>query len=144
MNKKQLTEKYYKILNESFLDTAQTVLDVADLADPTPITSGINTAISLGRYFTSDDEAERKEQLVNASLRALGVLPVFGDFAKAGIYGSKIGKIATNPTVSKIATNPLVTNLLKTASNIPKARVASKSYLNPQDLDTIRQGLKSN
>jgi len=142
--KEQLTQKYYNILHESLIDTAQTALDVVDLADPTPITSGINTAISLGRYFTSDDEAERKEQLTNASLRALGILPVFGDFAKAGIYGSKVAKVATNPTLNKIARNPIVTNLLKTASDIPKARTASKSSLSPEELDMIRQGLESN
>lgn len=64
-------------------DTIQTLLDVAGVADPTPILDSINAAISLARAARTDNPAERKEHLVNAGISAIaGWIPYLGDTAK--------------------------------------------------------------
>ncbi|HRN07737.1 MAG TPA: hypothetical protein PLM95_12960, partial [Ottowia sp.] len=66
------------------LDLAQIGLDIAGIFDPTPISDGANTLISLGRG-----------DWLGAGLSAVSMIPYVGDAAKLG----KLGKYAQ--TVAK-------------------------------------------
>ncbi len=66
------------------LDLAQIGLDIAGIFDPTPISDGANTLISLGR-----------SDWLGAGLSAVSMIPYVGDAAKLG----KLGKYAQ--TVAK-------------------------------------------
>ena len=66
------------------LDLAQIGLDIAGIFDPTPISDGANTLISLGR-----------SDWLGAGLSAISMIPYVGDAAKLG----KLGKYAQ--TVAK-------------------------------------------
>jgi hypothetical protein len=62
------------------IDGVQLGLDGIGIADPTPISDGLNTAISLGRAFT--DPERRGEHLKNAAISAVSMVPYVGDTAK--------------------------------------------------------------
>lgn len=65
------------------IDTAQIVLDIAGIADPTPISDGLNTAISILRG-----------DFVGAGISAVSMVPYLGDAAKAGKAGKWAQTIA--------------------------------------------------
>lgn len=74
-------------LGGGVLDKIQTGMDVAGVADPTPIIDGVNAAISLGRAVTDPKNAGR--HLLNAGISAVSMFPYVGDLAKLGKYGGK-------------------------------------------------------
>jgi RHS repeat-associated protein len=59
-------------------DAVQTTLDVAGMADPTPISDGANAVISVARGNYTD-----------AGLSALAIVPYVGDLAKGGKYADE-------------------------------------------------------
>jgi hypothetical protein len=63
------------------MDAVQLVLDVIGAFDPTPITDGANSLISVGRAIFTDPE-RRKEHLQNAAISAVSMIPYVGDTAK--------------------------------------------------------------
>ena len=77
-------------------DILQLGLDAVGVIDPTPITDGVNSAISLGRAFVTDPE-RRGEHLQNAAISAVSMVPYIGDTAKL----AKGGRAAR--TVSRAA-----------------------------------------
>jgi len=78
----------------SGLDNLQFGLDVAGVADPTPIADGVNAAISLARASKSDTPEERKKHLTNALISGISTVPYVGDLAKLFKYGGKGAKAA--------------------------------------------------
>lgn len=62
------------------IDSLQLMLDAIGIADPTPISDGINAAISVGRMFT--DPERRGEHAQNAAISAVSMVPYIGDTAK--------------------------------------------------------------
>ncbi|PHQ35175.1 hypothetical protein [Rhodopirellula bahusiensis] len=62
------------------VDLGQLALDGIGIADPTPISDGLNTAISIGRAVT--DPNRRGEHLQNAAISAVSMIPFVGDLAK--------------------------------------------------------------
>lgn len=73
----------------SAIDSIQTILDVAGVADPTPIIDGVNMVMSLGRAVV--DPSNAGHHLVNAATSAVSMVPFVGDLAKLGKFGSKAG-----------------------------------------------------
>jgi hypothetical protein len=69
------------------MDKLQTFLDVTGVLDPTPISDGANTVISLMRAV--GDPKNAGTHLTNAATSAVSVIPYVGDIAKAFKYGGK-------------------------------------------------------
>jgi hypothetical protein len=69
------------------LDALQTSLDVAGIADPTPIVDLSNAGISLYRAVTEPHRAG--EHLSNAFISGISAIPYVGDLAKVVKYGGK-------------------------------------------------------
>jgi hypothetical protein len=79
----------------SWVDAAQAGLDAIGVADPTPISDGINAAWSIGRAFT--DPERRGEHLQNAAISAVSMIPYLGDTAKllkGGRYARTASRLA--------------------------------------------------
>ncbi|MFO0940067.1 MAG: hypothetical protein U0930_04805 [Pirellulales bacterium] len=74
------------------LDAAQTGLDAVGVADPTPISDGLNMVTSLIRAGVEPERAG--EHLKNAAVSAVSMIPYVGDTAKAAKYGGKAAKEA--------------------------------------------------
>lgn len=65
------------------MDKIQLALDGIGIIDPTPVTDGVNAAISLGRAAV--DPSRRKEHMLNAGISGVSAaVPYFGDAAKLG------------------------------------------------------------
>lgn len=73
--------------SSSLVDKLQNVLDAVGVVDPTPITDGVNMAISLGRAIT--DPGRAGTHLVNAATSAVSMVPYVGDLAKLGKFGAR-------------------------------------------------------
>lgn len=88
-------------------DLAQMTLDLTGIVEPTPVSDGANTLISLGRSIGSavtGNWGDAGGHLGNGALSAVGIVPYLGDLAKAG----KIGKWAQTvaDAISAVAHNP--------------------------------------
>lgn len=80
---------------QTAIDSVQMGLDAAGVADPTPITDGVNAAISLVRAFK--DPKRRGEHLQNAAISAVSMVPYIGDTAKL-LKGKRYAKTISNAT----------------------------------------------
>jgi hypothetical protein len=78
------------------IDSIQSALDVAGVADPTPIVDGVNAGISVVRALTDPQNAGT--HLVNAGVSAASMVPFVGDLAKLFKYGGKGAKTAEAAT----------------------------------------------
>jgi hypothetical protein len=74
-------------LGATAVDKLQTFLDVTGVLDPTPISDGVNTVISLVRAVS--DPKNAGTHLTNAATSAVSIIPYLGDVAKAFKYGGK-------------------------------------------------------
>ena len=95
------------------LDITQIGLDIAGIVDPTPISDGSNTVISL---FRGD--------LTGAGISALGIIPYVGDAAKLGKlgkWGETIGKAVDFAKVNAGFAKTIAPALDKIAGAIRKA-----------------------
>lgn len=62
------------------MDVIQSGIDAVGVVDPTPVSDGINAAISVRRAFS--DPARRKEHVRNALISSVSMIPYIGDTAK--------------------------------------------------------------
>ena len=111
---------------ELALDLAQIGLDIAGIFDPTPISDGANTLISLGRG-----------DWLGAGLSAVSMIPYVGDLAKAG----KLGKYAETvaKAVDAAKANPALAE--KLAPALKTIRDAIDQLPLEKLPDSVREGL---
>lgn len=88
---KDMGEKPSK--GQTAIDSVQMGLDAVGVADPTPITDGVNAAISMVRAFK--DPKRRGEHLQNAAISAVSMVPYIGDTAKL-LKVKRYGKTLNN------------------------------------------------
>ena len=105
------------------MDLTQMGLDVAGIFDPTPISDGANTLISLGRG-----------DWLGAGLSAISIIPYVGDAAKLGKLG-KWGETVTK-AIEAAKTNPAMREAIKPAMD------GLKSALDKIPLDSLPEGMR--
>jgi hypothetical protein len=129
----ELKDHYKTVLNEkleeSFMDTLQTIGDVAGVVDPTGIVDVANAGVSAVRGAMESDPEKKQEHYVNAGLRAVSAIPVVGDAAKAGIYGKKIANIAKG---SKLIDNQALRSVASFSGTIAKNQTRQNANSEPQ------------
>ena len=105
---------------ELYLDLAQMSLDLVGIADPTPISDGSNTLISLFRG-----------KWIDAGLSAISIVPYVGDLAKLGKLGkwaetiSNTIEMAAKNSEFAEAVGPVLGKIGDTIDSIPE-RVFNK------------------
>lgn len=114
------------------MDAVQLVLDVIGAFDPTPITDGANSLISVGRAVLTDPE-RRKEHLQNAAISAVSMIPYIGDTSKL----AKVPRAAK--TMGRTARMARGTDTVKAMSSAEK-RTARESLRDSTDQLLSRAG----
>ncbi len=106
---------------ELLLDLGQLVLDIVGFFEPTPFADGTNSLISLGRG-----------DWLGAGISLLGVIPYFGDLAKAGKLPRYAKSLSKALTMAKHDVNfarrlrPLIQKLATVLEKIPLSGVPSQ------------------
>lgn len=122
------------------LDLGQMALDITGIVDPTPISDGLNAAISVGRSIGSVFSGEWGDaggHLANAGISAAGIAVGVGDLAKLG----KVGKWAetVSDSVAAIAHNPALRSTLEPALRKVKDAIDA---IPPGALDKLPQSAR--
>jgi hypothetical protein len=111
----------------SGIDMLQAGLDLAGVADPTPIVDTVNAGISLARAAAAKTPEERKQHLINAAISGVSaVVPYVGDWAKLAKPVAKAGAKAAEKTTAKAVTKEAsaAADVVGAAPPIPTAHAA--------------------
>ena len=113
------------------MDLTQMGLDVAGIFDPTPISDGANTLISLGRG-----------DWLGAALSAISIIPYVGDAAKLGKLGKWAETVAK--AIDAVKANPAMREALQPAMDAVKAALDKLPIDSlPESMRTPIQDLKT-
>jgi len=107
------------------IDKLQTGLDIAGVADPTPIIDGVNMGISLFRAAKAQTPEERSQHLQNAAISAISMVPLVGDTAKLAKIPGMIGKAE-----AKAGTRAAARQSAESASRAARREQALSRYPN--------------
>ncbi|APZ91186.1 DNA/RNA non-specific endonuclease [Fuerstiella marisgermanici] len=121
-------------LRKVSMDLAQIALDIAGIADPTPICDGANAIISVARG-----------DWLGAGLSLVSIVPYVGDLAKAGKFPKYLKSVETaiqlaqqSPAAAKILT-PVIVRVKQALDLLPDAGGQALSTLRKRVDDFLGQ-----